>query len=84
MMNECYVIYAKHYNKETKEFEGICIISCVDTEEKVYEFFDTMVSKYNATYVDEYMIYIDHEDLPFLENVTYDSNVTCNFGKEAN
>jgi hypothetical protein len=43
-----------------------------------------MVSKYNATYVDEYMIYIDHEDFPFLENVTYDSNVTCNFGKEAN
>ena len=78
-MNECYVIYAKHYNKETKAFEGICIIACVDTEEKVHEFFNKMVNKY-AKRVNEYMIYIDHEDFPFLENITYD-NAICNFGK---
>ena len=81
MIDNGYVIYARHHNKETEEFEGICIISCVDTEEKVYKFLDDMVSKYNAKYVNEVAILIDDEGFPFLEFVTYDE-VQMDFEKE--
>ena len=72
MSNECYVIYARHHNKETEEFEGICIISCVDTEEKVQNYFNRMVNEYNAKYVNEISVLIDDERFPFLEFLTYE------------
>lgn len=71
MPNECYVIYARHHNKETEEFEGVCIISCVDTEEKAQNYLDRMTNEYNAQYVNEAAILIDDEKFPFLEFVTY-------------
>ena len=71
MPNECYVIYARHHNKETEEFEGVCIISCVDTEEKVQNYFNRMINEYNAKYVNEIAILIDNDAFPFLEFITY-------------
>ena len=80
-MKECYVIYATHYDKQTKALEGSCTIYCVDTLEKVYKYFDGMVEKYNAKYVDEYTIHIDHEAFLFLEDVSYE-RTPCDFGEE--
>lgn len=71
MSDNSYVIYARHHNKETEEFEGICIISCVDTEEKAQNFLEKMVNKYNSEWVNEMAILIDDEEFPFLEFVTY-------------
>lgn len=71
-MKECYVIYARHHNKKTEAFEGVCIIFCVDTEEKVRKFFELIINKYNAKYINEDVVLIDDERYPFLEFVTYD------------
>ena len=71
MSNNSHVIYARHHNKETEEFEGICIISCVDTEEKAQNFLEKMANKYNSEWVNEMAILIDDEEFPFLEFVTY-------------
>ena len=72
MCDSSYVIYARHHNKETEEFEGVCIVSCVDTEDKAQNYLSKLISKYNAQYVHEEAILIDDDAFPFLEFVTYD------------
>ena len=71
MSDTSYVVFARHHNKETEEFEGMCIIACTDTEEKAQGYLSRMASEYNAEYVNEMAILIDDERFPFLEFVTY-------------
>lgn len=81
MSNECYVIYAIQRNKETEKIEDVCIISCVDTMEKVNNFLSYMQGKYNAEYLNEYVLLIDDERFPFLEYITY-RDVYCDINQE--
>lgn len=71
MSNICYVIYAICKDKETEEVEGVIMISCVNTEEEVQEYFDHMASKYNTEYINDCMIRVSDERCSFVKYITY-------------